>query len=116
MLAARRILEACGLRDARPVIVSCPTCGRTEIDLPGLAARVEALVAEIKASGKEIPLNKIAVMGCPVNGPGEARDADIGLAGSRNGEVVVFRHGKTVGAFEAEKGFEFLKNEIIASL
>jgi len=113
--AALALLECCEVRPARPEIVSCPTCGRTEIDLPGLAGRVEELVASIKASGRRITLAKIAVMGCPVNGPGEARDADLGLAGSRNGQVVLFKHGETLGAFDAERGFEALRQEILAA-
>jgi len=98
------ILESCGVRPAAPEIVSCPTCGRTEIDLEKLTCEVERVVAELKAAGKKIRLRKIAVMGCPVNGPGEARDADLGLAGTRTGGVVLFRHGKTLGAFSAEAG------------
>ena len=113
--AALRILESCEVRPARPEIVSCPTCGRTEIDLPGLVARVEELVDGIKAAGSRIDLAKIAVMGCPVNGPGEARDADLGLAGSRNGQVVLFERGETLGAFDAERGFEELRRRILAA-
>ncbi len=112
VIAGRLILESCGLRDARPEIVSCPTCGRTEVDLIGMANRVEALVSEIKAAGKTIDLAKIAVMGCAVNGPGEARDADLGLAGAR-GKVIIFRFGEVVGAFSEEAGFEYLKTEIL---
>lgn len=100
---ALRILEACQLRPATPEIVSCPTCGRTEIALVELAEKVEKLIAEIKTSGGKIPWRKVAVMGCPVNGPGEAKNADLGLAGSRNGEIVIFRHGKVLGVYpEAE--------------
>ena len=113
--AALRILESCEVRPAAPEIVSCPTCGRTEIDLPGVVARVEELVDRLKADGRRIGVAKIAVMGCPVNGPGEARDADLGLAGSRNGKVVVFKHGETLGAFDAEEGFERLRQEILAA-
>ncbi len=107
-----RILESCGLRTAEPEIVSCPTCGRTEIDLIGLAEQVEDLISGIKSSGKKIRLRKIAVMGCVVNGPGEARDADIGLAGGR-GKVAVFRHGEVAGTFSPEDGFAFLRDEIL---
>ena len=110
--AGIRILESCGLRDAAPEIVSCPTCGRTEIDLVWLAEQVEDLVANIKSSGKKIALKKIAVMGCVVNGPGEARDADIGLAGGR-GKVVIFRRGEAVGTFTPDDGFAFLQDEIL---
>lgn len=107
-----RILESCGLRAAEPEIVSCPTCGRTEIDLVGLAEKVEDLVADIKRSGKTIHLKKIAVMGCVVNGPGEARDADIGLAGGR-GKVVLFRQGEILGTYLPEDGFALLRDEIL---
>ena len=113
VVTGRRILEACGLRDASPEIVSCPTCGRTEIDLIGLAERAEELIESIKRDGYEINLRKIAVMGCAVNGPGEARDADLGMAGSKNGQLVIFKLGKVVGAFESEAGFECFKAEIL---
>jgi len=107
------ILEACGLRPAEPEIVSCPTCGRTEIDLPRLARSVEDLVAKMKSAGKKITVAKIAVMGCPVNGPGEARDADLGLAGTRSGGVILFSRGKVLGAFDAEAGLKKLE-ELLA--
>lgn len=114
--AALSILESCGLRNAAPEIVSCPTCGRTEIDLPDLADRVEKLVCKIKSSGKRIRLGKIAVMGCPVNGPGEAKDADLGIAGSRSGEqILVFKAGKVLGAFPCEEGFSVFEKELLDS-
>lgn len=86
---AYEILRALGLRRRGPEIISCPTCGRTEIDLPGLAAAVEEAVADSTAD------IKIAVMGCVVNGPGEAREADIGLAGGRD-KGIIFRNGEIV--------------------
>jgi len=87
--AAKRILSACGARQFGPVIVSCPTCGRTEIDLVSIAKKVEEGLRDCK-------LNiKVAVMGCVVNGPGEAREADIGIAGGR-GEAILFKKGVTV--------------------
>jgi len=113
VITARRILEACELREACPEIISCPTCGRTEIDLIGLTNQVEDLVDRIKGDGYDINLKKIAVMGCAVNGPGEARDADLGLAGSKNGKVIVFRFGEIIGAFDSHQGFEFLRMEIM---
>lgn len=84
--AARDILKACGLGGGVQ-IVSCPTCGRTKIDLIGLANRVEE---RLKNVDKPI---KVAVMGCAVNGPGEAREADIGIAGG-NGEGLIFKKGE----------------------
>ena len=115
IIAGLRILESCGLRTAEPEIISCPTCGRTEFDLAGLADRVEKLVQEIKSSGKTIHLKKIAVMGCPVNGPGEAKEADLGIAGSKSGkQLLIFKSGKVLGAYPAEEGFAMLKQEILA--
>ena len=93
--AGIRILEAVGLREAAPEIVSCPTCGRTRIALQPLVEAVEDEIRRLKASGHTINLRKIALMGCVVNGPGEARDADLGIAGG-DGKGALFRHGKVV--------------------
>lgn len=95
IFVAYEILRALGLRERGPEIISCPTCGRTEIDLRGMAEKIEQTIA-----GWEEPL-KIAVMGCVVNGPGEAREADIGIAGGR-GKGVIFRKGKIVASIEGE--------------
>lgn len=86
---AREILKVLGLRETGVEIVSCPTCGRTEIDLIGLAKKVEK---EFEKENRKI---KIAVMGCVVNGPGEAREADYGVAGGK-GEGVLFKKGQIV--------------------
>ena len=87
--AAKSILRAVGLRKEGVEVVSCPTCGRTKIDLIGLANCVEEMV-------KDYPLNiKVAVMGCVVNGPGEAREADIGIAGG-DGEGLLIKKGEIV--------------------
>jgi len=88
--AARAILQSLGLRRFGPNIVSCPTCGRCNIDLIPLAREVEQRLAD---STREIT---VAVMGCAVNGPGEASAADFGIAGGA-GEGLLFRHGETVG-------------------
>ncbi len=93
--AALRILEAAGLREAWPDLVSCPTCGRTRIDLVRLAGAVEAAIDAIRAEGGCINLRRVAIMGCAVNGPGEAREADLGIAGDAGGGVL-FRKGKVV--------------------
>lgn len=85
--AAKKILAVLGLRKNGVEIVSCPTCGRTQIDLIKIAEEVEE-----KLSGVDKNI-KVAVMGCAVNGPGEARDADFGIAGGK-GEGIVFRHGE----------------------
>ena len=93
--AAIGILEAAGLREAWPDLVSCPTCGRTTVDLIRLVGEVEAAIAGIKAAGGRIELRRIAIMGCAVNGPGEAREADLGIAGEAHGGVL-FRRGEVV--------------------
>ncbi|MBR0400056.1 MAG: flavodoxin-dependent (E)-4-hydroxy-3-methylbut-2-enyl-diphosphate synthase [Mogibacterium sp.] len=94
---ARRILETVGLREKSIDVVSCPTCGRTEIDLIGLAneaeERLEPIAIRRKQQGKKAL--KIAVMGCAVNGPGESREADYGIAGG-HGEGLVFSHGQII--------------------
>lgn len=88
--AANAILKAVGLNDDGVNVVSCPTCGRTRIDLIGIAKEVEQRVAKVR--GKKL---KVAVMGCAVNGPGEAREADVGIAGG-DGVGLVFRKGEIV--------------------
>ena len=114
--AAKGLLEACSLRRAAPELVSCPSCGRTEFDLFALTAKVEQLLKELEQQGLESSLKKIAVMGCPVNGPGEARDADLGMAGSREGKVLLFRSGVVQGTFEAEEGFAIFKEQLLETV
>ncbi len=92
------ILQALGLRDHGARLVSCPGCGRTEVDIRPMAARVEDYIRTIRE-----PLT-IAVMGCPVNGPGEAREADYGLAGGRN-EYLLFAKGKILHKVKEEEAF-----------
>ena len=87
--AARKILKSIGLRKEGPDLISCPTCGRTQIDLIPMACQVEELLKKV-----EKPIT-VAVMGCIVNGPGEARHADVGIAGGK-GEGVLFKHGEIV--------------------
>ena len=112
--AAQAILEAAGLRETAPELVSCPTCGRTSWDLIDMAGRVERFIAEVKSSGKKISLRKVAVMGCAVNGPGEAADADIGIAGGNQaGELLVFKFGKPVSRLPREEAFAWLRQEIL---
>ena len=86
---ANEILKSLGLKEYGPTLIACPTCGRTSIDLPAIAAKVEAKLAAIKDS------IDVAVMGCVVNGPGEARGADVGIAGG-NGEGLIFRKGEII--------------------
>lgn len=102
---ARELLKTFGLASNAATLISCPTCGRIEIDLISIANEVEAYIASIKA-----PI-KVAVLGCAVNGPGEAREADIGIAGAR-GEGLLFRHGKIVRKVPEERMVEELKAEV----
>lgn len=87
--AANEILKSLGLREYGPTLVSCPTCGRCNIDLAAIAEQVEKKLSTVSK-----PL-KVAVMGCVVNGPGEAREADIGIAGGK-GQGLVFRKGQII--------------------
>lgn len=100
------ILRALGLRGG-PRLVSCPTCGRTRIDLIGLAGKVEEALRPVK---KDIT---VAVMGCVVNGPGEAKEADIGIAGGQ-GEGLLFRKGQPLRKVPEDKLLEALMEEIEA--
>jgi (E)-4-hydroxy-3-methylbut-2-enyl-diphosphate synthase len=103
--AARELLKAFGLAANAATLISCPTCGRIEIDLISVANEVEEYIAQIKA-----PI-KVAVLGCAVNGPGEAREADIGIAGAR-GEGLLFRHGEIVRKIPEKELVSELKKEI----
>ncbi len=89
IFAAKKILKAVGLRREGPELIACPTCGRTKIDLIPMARRVEDLLRQV-----DKPIT-VAVMGCVVNGPGEARHADVGIAGGQ-GEGVLFQKGQVV--------------------
>ena len=105
--AGYEILKSLGLRSHGPMIISCPTCGRCKIDLVRIAREVEAKVSDIRE-----PL-KIAVMGCIVNGPGEAREADIGIAGGV-GKGILFKKGEKICSVPEEKLVEVLVEEIKA--
>ena len=103
--AAKLILRTLGLRKGGIEVVSCPTCGRTKIDLIGLASKVEELV-------KNYDLDiKLAVMGCVVNGPGEAKEADLGIAGG-DGCGVLIKHGEIIRKFDEDKLLSVLKEEL----
>ena len=102
--AAKDILKACGISGGVN-IVSCPTCGRTQIDLISLANKVETAVSGID---KNI---KIAVMGCVVNGPGEAREADLGITGG-NGKAIIFKKGEVLRTVPEEEALNALMEEI----
>ncbi len=103
--AAYEILKSLNLRQRGPVLVSCPTCGRAETDVVKLAEAVEAELARINR-----PI-KVAVMGCVVNGPGEAQDADVGIACGK-GRGVIFKKGEMVGTVEEKDFFTALMKEV----
>lgn len=103
--AAKIILRTLGLKKGGIEVVSCPTCGRTKIDLIGLASKVEQMVA-----GYDLDL-KLAVMGCVVNGPGEAKEADIGIAGG-DGCGVLIKHGEVIKKVKEEELLSVLKYEL----
>ena len=104
--SAKLILKTLGLRKGGIEVVSCPTCGRTKIDLIGLANQVEQMV-------EDIPLDlKVAVMGCVVNGPGEAKEADIGIAGGI-GEGLLIRKGEVVKKVKEDQLLETLRQELL---
>lgn len=104
--AAKTILKTLGIRQSGIEIVSCPTCGRTSIDLIGLAQKVEKLAADYDN------LNlKLAVMGCVVNGPGEAREADLGVAGGK-GEGILIKKGEVVKKMPEAELLSALKYEL----
>ena len=103
---AKLILKTLGLRKGGIEVVSCPTCGRTKIDLIGLAEQVEKMV-------EDIPLDiKVAVMGCAVNGPGEAKEADIGIAGGI-GEGLLIKKGQIVKKVKEEELLSTLRQELL---
>ena len=104
--SAKLILRTLGLRKGGIEVVSCPTCGRTQIDLIGLANKVENLVEEF--SDSDI---KVAVMGCVVNGPGEAKEADLGVAGGI-GEGLLIKHGEVVKKLPEGELLEALRTEL----
>ena len=103
--SAKLILRTLGLRRGGIEIVSCPTCGRTQIDLISLASQVEDMV-------QEFPLDiKVAVMGCVVNGPGEAKEADIGVAGGI-GEGLLIRRGEIIRKVPEDQILQTLRYEL----
>ncbi len=106
VITARQILKALDLRDGGITFISCPTCGRTQVPLIELAGQIEAKVSDL-------PYDlKVAVMGCVVNGPGEARECDIGIAGGKD-EFVLFEKGVPVRKIPASSAVEEFVREVI---
>ena len=105
VIAAYEILKGLNLRQRGPTLVSCPTCGRCEVDLVGLAQGVEERLAKMDKAVK------VAVMGCAVNGPGEARDADVGIACGK-GRGAIFRKGEAVRTVNEEDFLEAIMREV----
>ena len=103
---AKLILKTLGLRKGGIEVVSCPTCGRTKIDLIGLAKKVEDMVQNFQ----DLDI-KVAVMGCAVNGPGEAKEADIGIAGG-NGEGLLIKKGQIIRKMKEEELIDALREEL----
>ncbi|MDY4849449.1 MAG: flavodoxin-dependent (E)-4-hydroxy-3-methylbut-2-enyl-diphosphate synthase [Bacilli bacterium] len=105
IIAAKRLLHDCGLYSNYPNLVSCPTCGRTQVDVTSLAKKIMDYLETVNK-----PIH-VAVMGCVVNGPGEAKNADIGIAGGKH-EYVIFKKDKVIKKVPEELAFETLKSEI----
>jgi len=105
VIAANQLLKAMNLKDNLPELVSCPTCGRTQVDLFKVYNIVQDKLAYVH---KNI---KVAIMGCPVNGPGEAKDADIGLAGGKDC-FLVFKKGQVVKTLKEDEAIKYLLEEI----
>jgi (E)-4-hydroxy-3-methylbut-2-enyl-diphosphate synthase len=105
VIAGYEILKSLDLRQHGPILVSCPSCGRAEVDIVKLAEEVEAELAKVTK-----PI-KVAVMGCVVNGPGEAKDADVGIACGR-GKGVIFKKGEKVGVVEEKDFLSALMREV----
>lgn len=103
---AKEILKDCGLYKNSPTLVSCPTCGRTAYDMIPIAKEMESFLQTLESN------ITVAIMGCAVNGPGEAREADIGIAGGQN-EAVLFKKGQVIRKIPQERIVEELKSEIM---
>ena len=116
VVLAKKILKACGLRRAGIEFVSCPTCGRTQVDLPAIAERVKIMLSpaseKLEKAGRFM---RVSVMGCVVNGPGEARNSDFGIACGKN-EGVLFRNGEIIDKLPEDKLAEALVSLVEGSI
>lgn len=110
---AQQILENTGHRLACPEIISCPTCGRTNIDIIKITTDIEKKINQLKSKGNKFKPSKIAIMGCAVNGPGEAKDADCGIAGASKNKLAFFKNGKIVGVFDKTKALKLFYEELV---
>ncbi|MCP4181611.1 MAG: flavodoxin-dependent (E)-4-hydroxy-3-methylbut-2-enyl-diphosphate synthase [bacterium] len=109
---AKMILESTGFKDKSIDIISCPTCGRTTTDLVNIVTKVETLINNLENKNKHFKPLKIAIMGCAVNGPGEAKDADLGIAGAK-GNYILFKSGKILsGNYNETEALNILFSEI----
>jgi (E)-4-hydroxy-3-methylbut-2-enyl-diphosphate synthase len=109
VLAAKRLLHDCELYANYPTLISCPTCGRTQVDVRPLGEKIFTYLEE-----NSIPLS-VAVMGCVVNGPGEAKSADIGIAGGK-GQYIIFKKGKLIKKMSEDEAYDTMINEIKSML
>jgi (E)-4-hydroxy-3-methylbut-2-enyl-diphosphate synthase len=111
IIAGREILKALNLRRSGLIIISCPTCGRCEVDIADLVLQAEerlaTLDAALRQSGRQL---KIAIMGCEVNGPGEAKEADLGLAAGKN-KAALFVRGEILKTYPIKAALEALLAE-----
>lgn len=115
VIVAKQILRDLELRRSGIEVISCPTCGRTRIDLIPLAQSVEAMAREVEKDYKMTKSLKIAVMGCAVNGPGEAKEADIGIAGGI-GEALLFQKGEIIRKVPEAEVLEALRKALIEAI
>lgn len=105
VIAAKRLLHDCGLYENYPTFISCPTCGRTQVDVKPLGAKIFKYLED-----NNIKLT-VAVMGCVVNGPGEGKNADVGIAGGK-GQYVIFKKGEVIKKVSEAEAYDALINEI----
>lgn len=106
-----KILENTGYKDPSPEVISCPTCGRTNLDIENFVNYLEKEINHLKKQGNNFIPSKIAVMGCEVNGPGEAKEADLGIAGAKNG-LVIFKNGKIIGHYNEKMAYKIFFKEL----
>ena len=112
MRVGLEILRALGLRPPGPAVTSCPTCGRTRVDLVRVATQVEEALETLARDGRALP--RVAVMGCAVNGPGEAKGADVALCGAGDGEFVLYVRGRQAGRVREEDAVRRVVEHVVS--